>query len=77
MRIKVTYYVADGYLTGDRPLFMDIETSDYEGMPTEEIRTTLDDEVWDHMLQNCATTIDDIDDLVAKIAEAKETDNND
>jgi hypothetical protein len=71
VKIKITYQVSDGYVSGSRPQHMEIETEDFEGCPDDDaIRDCLDDIVYEHMLQRVSSDVDDMDGVVARIREA-------
>lgn len=71
MKIKITYQVSDGYVSGARPQCMEIDTEDFEGCPDDDdIHDRLDEIVYEHMLQRVSADVDDADGVVAKIREA-------
>jgi hypothetical protein len=71
-RIRITYYVADGYVGKDRPHSVYAEPDDFDGCETDE---EFDERIWeivdDHFRANISPEFDDEDgELISRIRSA-------
>jgi len=69
-KIEIPYYIADGYVGGDRPHNFKIDPEDFRGLSRDEIADELETAMRDHFQQHITPELKDEAAAVAAVMAA-------